>query len=99
MELINKGALLKAIDTERENLIKQNLLGAEHILAHNFRQLVEDAPVVEERPTAKWEYNEVSMEYFCTNCHNPSIFLNPYCSHCGASMKEEKNGIPTKKNL
>lgn len=48
-DLISKSALLKRIDEEREYLKARGLLGAEHILTHNFRELVEDAPTVDDR--------------------------------------------------
>ena len=46
-DLISRSALLKRIDEEREYLKARGQLGAEHILVHNFRELVESAPSVE----------------------------------------------------
>lgn len=43
-DLISRSALLERIDMEREYLKARGLLGAEHILVHNFRELVEEAP-------------------------------------------------------
>ena len=43
MELISKFKLLERIDKEREYLRARGLFGAEHILVHNFRELVEEA--------------------------------------------------------
>ena len=43
-DLISKSALLSKIDEEREYLKARGQLGAEHILVHNFRDLVENAP-------------------------------------------------------
>lgn len=45
-DLISKSALLQKIDEEREYLKARGLFGAEHILVHNFRELVENAPTV-----------------------------------------------------
>ena len=62
VRLINANALLRRIDGEREYLKARGQLGAEHILVHNFRELVETAPAVdcvvntiEVRPKGKWE--------------------------------------------
>ena len=42
MNLIDKDALLTAIDKERQILIEQERLGAEHVVVHHARRLVED---------------------------------------------------------
>ena len=46
VRLIDANALLKKIDEERQYLVARGQLGAEHILVHNFRDLVEQAPTV-----------------------------------------------------
>ena len=46
-DLISRSALLKQIDEERKYLRERGLFGAEHILVHNFREFVENAPSVE----------------------------------------------------
>ncbi|MBO7526969.1 MAG: hypothetical protein J6T74_03620 [Clostridia bacterium] len=46
MRLIDADALIKRIDVERQYLKERGLLGGEHILVHNFRELVENAPSV-----------------------------------------------------
>lgn len=45
-DLISRDDLLKRVDEEREYLKSRGQTGAEHILVHNFRGLVEDAPTV-----------------------------------------------------
>lgn len=50
MNLIDKDALLGAIDKERQILIEQERLGAEHIVVHHARRLVEDAPTIDAIP-------------------------------------------------
>lgn len=50
MRLIDADALLKRVDKEREYLIARGQTGAEHILVHNFRELVENAPTVQPEP-------------------------------------------------
>ena len=47
MRPIDGDKLLEAIEKERQYLRSRGLYGAEHILVHNFRNLVEDAPTVE----------------------------------------------------
>lgn len=47
-DLISRDELLKRIDEEREYLKSRGQFGAEHILVHNFRDLVENAPTVEQ---------------------------------------------------
>lgn len=46
MRPVDADALLKAIDEERQYLLARGQTGAEHILVHNFRNLVEDAPSI-----------------------------------------------------
>ena len=50
MKLIDKDALLTAIDKERQILIEQERFGAEHVVVHHARRLVEDAPTIEAIP-------------------------------------------------
>ena len=45
-DLISRSALLKRIDEEREYLKARGQFGAEHILVHNFRDLIDNAPTV-----------------------------------------------------
>ena len=46
-DLISRETLLKRIDEERKYLLARGQTGAEHILVHNFRNLVEDAQAEE----------------------------------------------------
>lgn len=46
MRLIDADELLKIVDKEREYLIARGQTGAEHILVHNFRDLIDNAPTV-----------------------------------------------------
>ena len=50
MRLIDADALEAAIDKEREILIEQERFGAEHVVVHHARRLVEDAPIVDAIP-------------------------------------------------
>ena len=51
MRTIDADELLEKIDAERKYLIERGQTGAEHILVHNFRDLVLNAPTVESN---KW---------------------------------------------
>lgn len=53
MGLISKEAALVAIDHEREMLIEQRLLGAEHVVVHHARRLIEDMQTVPAVPLDK----------------------------------------------
>lgn len=50
MRLIDADALENAIDKERQILIEQQRLGAEHAIVHHARRLVEDAPTIDAIP-------------------------------------------------
>ena len=45
--MIDADDLLKAIDIERKYLKARGQISAEHILVHNFRELLENAPTVD----------------------------------------------------
>ena len=50
MRLIDGDALENAIDKERQILIEQGRPGAEHIVVHHARRLVEEAPTIDAIP-------------------------------------------------
>ena len=47
MRQIDADALLDAIDRERETLIEEGRTGAEHVVVHHARRLIEDMPTVD----------------------------------------------------
>ena len=51
-DLISRTALLAKIDEERKHLLDLNMDGAEHIIVHHARRIIEDMPAV--TPRAKW---------------------------------------------
>ena len=75
MRLIDADELLKAVDEERKYLLARGQAGAEHILVHNFRNLVDNAPTVElrmgrmtngiiipiERPTGEYQKKALKL--------------------------------------
>ena len=46
IDLISREGALAAIDNEREILIEEGRLGAEHVVVHHARRLIEDLPSV-----------------------------------------------------
>lgn len=55
--LIAAEALENAIDKERQTLIEQQRFGAEHVIVHHARRLVEDAPTIDAIPV-EWLENQ-----------------------------------------
>ena len=64
MRLGDLDALENAIDKEREILIEQGRHGAEHIVVHHARRLIEDAPTIDAIPV-EWlqKQHETSTIY------------------------------------
>lgn len=46
MELIDREAAIDVIDHEREILLNQGRDGAEHVVVHHARRLIEDMPTI-----------------------------------------------------
>lgn len=67
-DLISREALLKRVDEEREYLKARGQLGAEHILVHNFRDLIDNAPTVEPEEVAKLKRENASLEQEMLYC-------------------------------
>lgn len=72
-DLISREALLKRVDEEREYLKSRGQLGAEHILVHNFRDLIDNAPTVEAIPL---EFHEKAMDVAVTDLFKVQEELN-----------------------
>ena len=62
MRIIDADALLERVDKEREYLIARGQTGAEHILVHNFRDLVENAPTVPQVTVCAENADEKTIE-------------------------------------
>lgn len=45
-DLISRAAALNALDNERKILIEQERFGAEHVVVHHARRLIEELPAV-----------------------------------------------------
>ena len=61
MRLIDADALEQAIDKERQILIEQGRPGAEHIIVHYARRLVEEAPTIDIESQYKAERETLRM--------------------------------------
>lgn len=98
-DLISRTIVLSAIDFERKALIEQGRLGAEHIVVHHARRLIEDLPAVDAVPVvhARWiphktpSGRETIFER-CSACKQPTLVTRetPYCPWCGAKMDGER---------
>lgn len=94
MRLIDADELLKQIDAERKYLIERGQTGAEHILVHNFRDLVLNAPTIEPKK-GKWILPNDCVaryldEWICSNCSHLISHRHNFCPNCGADMREEQ---------
>ena len=100
-EYIEREALLKAIDTERDRLVALDMIGAEHILTHNARRIIEEAPaadVVEVVRCKDCKHLGKAVRLFagdapvdvasCTMFKMSPRTLNEFCS-CGERRGEE----------
>lgn len=77
MRLIDADRLLEQIDAERKYLIKRGQTGAEHILVHNFRDLVLNALTI--KPTT----------LTCDGCKHVGTYDTDFpCSVC---IRREKD--------
>lgn len=63
------------------------------------KQIIDNAPTVEERPQGKWgQINVVTMPYlvayscpFCKEWGNIQTFKPNFCPNCGADMRGDNN--------
>ena len=52
-DLISRTAALDAIDHERELLIEREQYGAEHVVVHHARRMIEELPAVDAAPVVQ----------------------------------------------
>ena len=94
-DCISKTELLARIDAERKHLLDIKMDGAEHIVVHHARRIIEDMPsVYPTRPKGKWididwdDYEESGWGYIkCSNCGIDQYDVTDFCPKCGADMR------------
>lgn len=98
-DLISRQAALDAIDKNRKDLLSLGMDGAEHILVHYGRRVIEELPTAEK--IGKWIGSEDFDEYYrCSECGKGETQfggLYRYCPNCGARMEGEEDE-PTTEN-
>ena len=72
-DLISRAAALDAIDHERDLLIEQKRFGAEHVVVHHARRLIEELPAVDAAPVVHGRFApsldvEENDLVFCKDC-------------------------------
>ena len=86
-DCINRERLLARIDEERKHLLDLKMDGAEHIIVHHARRIIEDMPSVTPQPKrGKW------IDGKCNRCgtHAPywamasTYYCSEYCPNCGS---------------
>lgn len=99
-DLISRAALLDDIDSERQILIESGRAGAEHVVAHHARRLIEDAPTVDAVEVKHGTWKIIGLDgnfVYCSVCHADQskahvtdcdgvVVLPYFCPVCGAKM-------------
>jgi hypothetical protein len=96
-DAVSRSEALKRIDAERQHLLDIKMDGAEHILVHHARRIIEDLPSVQPQPKmGQWikKYDGIEKVSFweCSNCHKGTYEKPKYCNNCEIYMEngEEK---------
>lgn len=84
MDLIDRGAAFEAIDHEREILLNQGRDGAEHVVVHHARRLIEDMPSIPAVPLDK--LCEWLAGIYGSPCQFGEIECYPQCEPDGEGM-------------
>lgn len=100
-ELISRQAALAEIDKNREELLSSGMTGAEHIIVHYGRRVIEELPTIDvpDRKVGTWEMRKDPYGFFeeipvCSvcGCTNKWREKYSYCPMCGAIMECEQDG-------
>lgn len=104
-DCISRTELLSRIDAERKYLLNFKMDGAEHIIVHHARRIIEDMPPVTPQPKrGRWEWVQYDSNpnignWHCSECrtiipHMPEETDNTpiykWCPMCGARMEVEE---------
>jgi Zn finger protein HypA/HybF involved in hydrogenase expression len=95
-DCISRTEALRLIDEERQHLLRLNMDGAEHIIVHHARRIIEDMPsVTPQQKRGKW-IEDKSGIYHCSNCNEEAYWDTDYgqqrfnyCPECGSDNREE----------
>lgn len=97
LDFISRSELLAEIDQERKRHIDSGNYGAEHLMVHSLRRLVEDAHAVDAAPVVHGRWIEAKGAIRCSECMNEPLYdyhgrlkLSKACPTCGAKMWKEK---------
>lgn len=106
-DCISREEVLAKIDEERKHLLTLKMDGAEHIVVHHARRIIEDMPpVTPQLKVGKWLEKEINSDKVieewqsarCSKCNlyhtTPYMYYfshYDYCPHCGCRMKGEDN--------
>lgn len=93
-DCISRAEALRLIDEERQHLLRLNMDGAEHIIVHHARRIIEDMPAVTPQPKrGKW-IEDKSGIYHCSNCNEEAYWDTDYgqqrfnyCPDCGSDNR------------
>lgn len=89
-DCISRTELLAKIDEERKHLLDLKMDGAEHIVVHHARRIIEDMPSATPQPKrGKWIFDGVKT--YCSQCGKNTMGVQGnFCSNCGADMRESE---------
>ena len=96
-DLISREALKKAFANSEH--IKETTDGLDVMEMLAIKEIIDNAPTVEERPQGEWirtgSLGNGNAQYECSNCHYGDEQAEsqevPYCWHCGAKMQAERS--------
>lgn len=99
-DCVSRQKLLSRIDAERKHLLELKMDGAEHIIVHHARRIIEDMPsVTPTRPHGEWiHFTDDFKDYAACSCcgygEEGEVLLEdktPFCPVCGADMREAED--------
>lgn len=94
-DLISRSALLAEIDRQRNWFAVQGMYGAEHLMVHPVRRLIEDAPAVDAVEVVRCKdckrHYDSKFGYVVCVWFNKTVRADGYCSY-GCKMDAEVEG-------